>query len=117
MLFTSSSKSTFGADEGTRTPTPLALVPKTSASTSSATSAYKTHNKIYNSTTIYILSSVLAHFLYHFHKHFQILSINWSILIFFVWFIIIHIFSKCIMFYCVFKFFDDIFKHFVSRNI
>ena len=29
-----------GADEGTRTPTPLALVPKTSASTSSATSAY-----------------------------------------------------------------------------
>ena len=39
MLFTSSSKSTFGADEGTRTPTPLALVPKTSASTSSATSA------------------------------------------------------------------------------
>lgn len=30
-----------GADEGTRTPTPLALVPKTSASTSSATSAYQ----------------------------------------------------------------------------
>ena len=28
-----------GADEGTRTPTPLALVPKTSASASSATSA------------------------------------------------------------------------------
>ena len=36
----SSNRYVIGADEGTRTPTPLALVPKTSASTSSATSAY-----------------------------------------------------------------------------
>ena len=45
----------FGADEGTRTPTPLALVPKTSASTSSATSAFRIDNT-YNSTFYISLS-------------------------------------------------------------
>ena len=45
----------FGADEGTRTPTPLALVPKTSASTNSATSAFRIDNT-YNSTFYISLS-------------------------------------------------------------
>ena len=44
-----------GADEGTRTPTSLTLVPKTSASTSSATSACSIDN-VYLSTFQLLLS-------------------------------------------------------------
>ena len=51
-----------GADEGTRTPTPLALVPKTSASTSSATSAYLLNNE-YNSIFMFSLSSAFYNFI------------------------------------------------------
>lgn len=60
-LSVSSNRYVVGADEGTRTPTPLALVPKTSASTSSATSAYLLNN-VYNSIIILTLSSNFSHF-------------------------------------------------------
>ena len=54
-------KTLLGADEGTRTPTPLALVPKTSASTNSATSAFFI-DIIYNSTFKLLLSIVFLNF-------------------------------------------------------
>ena len=62
ICFIRSNRYVVGADEGTRTPTPLALVPKTSASTSSATSANLLNNE-YNSTFELSLSSAFTYFI------------------------------------------------------